>query len=67
MDLRRSDRRYNRLARFTQALISALEEFQALGVGFISHQEQIDTSTQQGGMVFGYIASLAQFESSLIS
>ncbi len=59
--------RYDRLARSTQALISALKEFQALGVGFISHQEQIDTTTPQGEMVFGFIASLAQFESSLIS
>ncbi|MCS4201724.1 recombinase family protein [Salinibacter ruber] len=59
--------RYDRLARSTQALISSLKEFQALGIGFISHQEQIDTTTPQGEMVFGFIASLAQFESSLIS
>lgn len=59
--------RYDRLARSTQALISALKEFQALDVGFISCEEQIDTSTPQGEMVFGFIASIAQFESSLIS
>lgn len=59
--------RYDRFARSTQALISALKEFQALGIGFISHQEQIDTTTPQGEMVFGFMASLAQFESSLIS
>ena len=59
--------RYDRFARSTQALISALKEFQALGVDFISHQEQIDTTTPQGEMVFGFMASLAQFESSLIS
>jgi DNA invertase Pin-like site-specific DNA recombinase len=59
--------RYDRLARSTQALIDALKEFQALGVEFISHQEQIDTATPQGEMVFGFIASLAQFESRLIS
>jgi DNA invertase Pin-like site-specific DNA recombinase len=59
--------RYDRFARSTQALISALKEFQALGVDFISHQEQINTTTPQGEIVFGFMASLAQFESSLIS
>lgn len=59
--------RYDRFARSTQALVNALKEFQALGVDFISHQEQIDTTTPQGEMVFGFIASIAQFESSLIS
>jgi len=59
--------RYDRFARSTQALVNALKEFQALGVDFISHQEQIDTTTPQGEMVFGFMASLAQFESSLIS
>ncbi|MCS3940280.1 DNA invertase Pin-like site-specific DNA recombinase [Salinibacter ruber] len=59
--------RYDRLARSTQALIDALKEFQALGVEFISHQEQIDTTTPQGEMVFGFVATLAQFESRLIS
>jgi DNA invertase Pin-like site-specific DNA recombinase len=58
---------YDRFARSTQALVNALKEFQALGVDFISHQEQIDTTTPQGEMVFGFMASLAQFESSLIS
>jgi DNA invertase Pin-like site-specific DNA recombinase len=59
--------RHDRFARSTQALMNALKEFQALGVGFTSCQEQIDTTTPQGEMVFGFLASLAQFESSLIS
>jgi DNA invertase Pin-like site-specific DNA recombinase len=58
--------RYDRFARSTQALISALKEFQARGVDFISYQENIDTSTAQGEMVFTIMASLAQFESALI-
>jgi DNA invertase Pin-like site-specific DNA recombinase len=41
-------------------------EFRALGVDFISHQENVDTTTPQGELVFGLMASLAQFESSLI-
>ena len=59
--------RYDRFARSTQALIQALKTFQALGVDFISYQERVDTTTPQGEMVFGFLASLAQFESSLIS
>jgi DNA invertase Pin-like site-specific DNA recombinase len=59
--------RYDRFARSTQALITALKEFQALGVDFISYQEAVDTTTPQGEMVYGFLASIAQFESALIS
>ena len=58
--------RYDRFARSTQALVNALMEFRALGVDFISHQEHVDTTTPQGELVFGLMASLAQFESALI-
>ncbi len=58
--------RYDRFARSTQALVNALMEFRALGVDFISFQENVDTTTPQGELVFGMMASLAQFESSLI-
>ncbi len=59
--------RYDRFARSTQALINALNEFRDLGVDFISFQENIDTTTPQGELIFGIFASLAQFESALIS
>lgn len=59
--------RYDRFARSTQALVNALKEFQSLGVDFISHQENIDTTTPTGELIFHVMASLAQFESSLIS
>ena len=59
--------RYDRFARSTQALINALNEFRDLGVDFISFQENIDTTTPQGALIFGIFASLAQFESALIS
>jgi len=59
--------RYDRFARSTQALVHALQEFQHLGVDFISYQENIDTTTPQGEMIFTVMASLAQFESALIS
>lgn len=59
--------RYDRFARSTQALVNALKEFQRLGVDFISYQENIDTTTPTGELIFHVMASLAQFESSLIS
>ncbi len=59
--------RYDRFARSTQALVQALNEFHSLGVDFISSQENIDTTTPQGEMIFTVMASLAQFESALMS
>lgn len=59
--------RYDRFARSTQALVNALVEFRDLGVDFISYQENIDTTTAQGKMVFAIMASIAEFESALIS
>src|SRR4028118_706712 len=58
--------RYDRFARSTRALVNALAEFRARGVAFISYQENVDTTTPQGELVFGMMANLAQFESSLI-
>jgi DNA invertase Pin-like site-specific DNA recombinase len=59
--------RYDRFARSPQALVRALNEFHGLGVDFISYQENIDTTTPQGELIFTVMASLAQFESALIS
>jgi DNA invertase Pin-like site-specific DNA recombinase len=58
--------RYDRFARSTRALVNALGEFRARGVAFISYQENVDTTTPQGELVFGMMANLAQFESALI-
>ena len=58
---------YDRFARSTQALVNALKEFKNLGIDFISYQENIDTTTPTGELIFHVMASLAQFESSLIS
>jgi DNA invertase Pin-like site-specific DNA recombinase len=59
--------RYDRFARSTHALVNALKEFHHLGVDFISYQENVDTTTPQGELIFTIMASLAQFESALIS
>jgi DNA invertase Pin-like site-specific DNA recombinase len=59
--------RYDRFARSTQALVHALKEFHSLGVDFISYQENIDTTTPQGELIFTVMASIAQFERALMS
>ena len=47
--------------------MQALKELQRLHVDFISYQENIDTTTPQGEMIFTVMAALAQCESALIS
>ncbi len=58
--------RFDRFARSTRHLVLALEEFNALGVDFISLSESIDTSTPMGKMVFTVIGAVAELERSLI-
>lgn len=58
--------RFDRFARSLVHLVNSLEELRRLGVDFVSYQESIDTSTPQGRMVFGVMASLAEFERALI-
>src|SRR4051812_36192614 len=43
--------RFDRFARSTRHLVLALEEFNALGIHFISLSESVDTSTPMGKMV----------------
>jgi len=58
--------RFARFARSTRHLVLALEEFNALGVDFISLSESVDTSTPMGKMVFTVIGAVAELERSLI-
>ncbi len=58
--------RFDRFARSTKHLLNALEEFQLLGIGFVSHQEAIDTTTPMGKMIFTVISALAEFERSIL-
>lgn len=59
--------KFDRFARSTRHLLNALEEFDHLGVRFISVQDQIDTASPMGRAMFTIIGAMAELESSLIS
>jgi DNA invertase Pin-like site-specific DNA recombinase len=59
--------KFDRFARSTRHLLTALEEFDHLGVRFISAQDQIDTDSPMGRAMFTVIGAMAELESSLIS
>lgn len=58
--------RFDRFARSTKHLALAIDEFKALGVEFISFNENIDTSTPMGQAMFTIISAMAQLERDII-
>jgi DNA invertase Pin-like site-specific DNA recombinase len=48
-------------------LLRALEEFDYLGIRFISVQDQVDTASPMGKAMFTIIGAMAELESALIS
>jgi DNA invertase Pin-like site-specific DNA recombinase len=58
--------RFDRFARSTKHLISALDQFRSLNVAFISLTEQFDTSTPIGQAMFTIIGAMAQLERDII-
>jgi len=58
--------RFDRFARSVRHLVTALDEFKALGVDFVSYSESIDTSTPLGRAMFSIVAALGELERSLI-
>src|SRR5699024_5107059 len=58
--------RLDRLGRSIRHLIDHLSELQDRGIEFRSLQENIDTTTSGGRLVFHIFASLAEFERDLI-
>jgi len=58
--------RFDRFARSTKHLVTALEEFQHLSIDFISYSENIDTSSPMGKAMFTIVAAIAELEHSII-
>lgn len=58
--------RFDRFARSTKHLITALEQFHSLNINFISLQEQFDTATPIGHAMFTIIGAMAQLERDII-
>jgi DNA invertase Pin-like site-specific DNA recombinase len=58
---------FSRFARSVSHLLSALQEFENLGVKFISMSESIDTGTPIGRALFTILGSVAQLERDLIA
>ncbi len=58
--------RFDRFARSTRHLITALDEFRHLGIEFISYQENIDTSNPLGKAVFTIVSAIAELERNII-
>lgn len=59
--------KFDRFARSTKHLLTALEEFDHLGIRFVSIQDRIDTTSPMGKAMFTLIGAMAELESSLIS
>jgi len=58
--------RFDRFARSTKHLITALEEFRHLNIDFISYQENIDTSSLLGKAMFTIVSAIAELERNIL-
>lgn len=58
--------RFDRFARSVSHLLRALDDFNKLGIDFVSLNESIDTSTPVGKLVFTILGAVAEMERSLI-
>lgn len=58
--------KFDRFARSTRHLVTALDEFRDLAVDFVSVTEAIDTSTALGRAMFTIVGAIAEFERELI-
>jgi len=54
--------RLDRLGRTAKGLLTLLDEFQQLGVGFVSLREGFDLGTPAGRLMAGVLASVAAYE-----
>ena len=53
--------KFDRFARSTKQLVTALDEFRELGVDFISYTENVDTSTPAGNALFTMVSAPRDF------
>ena len=58
--------KFDRFARSLSHLLRALEEFDALGIAFVSLHDHVDTTTASGRLMFQIIGAFAEFERSII-
>jgi DNA invertase Pin-like site-specific DNA recombinase len=58
--------RFDRFARSTKHLITALEEFRHLGIDFVSYQESIDTGSPLGKAIFTIVSAIGELERGII-
>ena len=58
---------FSRFARSTKHLLAALDEFDQLGIQFISLTEKLDTSSAIGKALFTIISAISQLERELVS
>lgn len=58
--------KFDRFARSTRHLVTALEDFRSKGIDFISLRDAIDTTTPTGRFTFSIIAAVAELERELI-
>ena len=56
----------DRLSRSLKDLITTLDELGHLGIDFISYDNQLDTSSPSGKLVFNIIGAVAEFERDII-
>jgi DNA invertase Pin-like site-specific DNA recombinase len=59
--------KFDRFTRSVGHLLHALEEFNHLGIRFISLQDQIDTQSRMGKALFTILGAMAELESALIA
>jgi DNA invertase Pin-like site-specific DNA recombinase len=57
----------DRVGRSLKHLVNLLGELEAVGCALVSFSDNLDLTTPQGRLMFGIIASMAEFERALIS
>ena len=57
---------FDRMARSTKHFLQVIDEFDSLGIEFVSRRENVDTSGPMGRLFLTLIGSIAELESELI-